>query len=185
VTPAASRWVGVALLGALLVHAVIDKLPRRKLAEMLFACHVFTVIMALGLLWRRPAPVLLGLTFHVGVGLSTFVFSAIALRTLAPTSLLVHLGPVAAGLWALRGQPAGALPAWTIPVSTAIFAAMLVLSWWRTPKALNVNQAHAPWPSLARRFPALWQWWSAMVSFTAVTVALAWLVLIRVLPRAS
>src|ERR1051325_8184251 len=148
-------WLGVLGLGALACHPV-TKLPDH-LGEMLWVCHVASLVLAIGLLARRQALVAAGLLLHLAWGAPAYLLDAIATRSTTVTSVLVHVLPVVTGLWAVRarGWPRGvALPAWIF------FALWIPVSFVATVPALNVNLAHAPWPPLARVLPGVWSSWA-------------------------
>jgi len=174
-----ARWPALLLVAALVAHAAIDKYPD-KLAEMLWACHVMTLLMAVGVATRRGPLVAAGLIFHVAVGLPSYLIDVVATGFTAPTSVLVHVLPVAVGgLWVRRAD----LCWWAGPLSWAVFAALLPVSYLCTPRELNVNLAHAPWPPLADRVASPAAVWGSNLVMSVVTIALAAWLLVRVIPE--
>src|SRR5581483_8610552 len=140
-------WLGAMIIGALVWHAV-TKLPDH-LAEMIWVCHVASLVMAIGLLAGRQA-LAAGLLLHLAWGAPAWALDALATRSTTLTSVLVHALPLGAGALAVavRGWPAGvALPAWIF------FFLWVPVSYVATDPALNVNLAHAPWPPLAAVLP--------------------------------
>jgi hypothetical protein len=146
-----SRLLGVALLGAFALHASTK--DAAHLQEVLWVCHVASVLMALGLLsgWYRL--VAMGLLLHVGFGTVGWLLDVVATRDTTPTSVLLHLLPLVAGAREVRrkGWPEGVvLPAWLF------FTAWVVSCHWLTDPALNVNLSHQPWGPLAHVMGGVW-----------------------------
>jgi hypothetical protein len=169
------RVSGCVLFAALVLHALVTKLPYGLLPEMLFTCHVATALMAIGLLANRPALTGIGFLFHLSVGLWAYLLDVCATRTTMPTSVLVHVLPLVFGLREARRK---ALPRWTPLAAFGLYAILLPLSYFGTPPALNVNIAHRPWPPVARWMPALWITWT--LNLTGVLVSLLfWDALLR------
>ncbi|WP_224240983.1 hypothetical protein [Hyalangium gracile] len=150
-----SRLLGVALLGAFALHAATK--DAAHLQEMLWLCHVATVVMALGLLsgWHRL--VAMGFLLHVGFGTVGWLLDVLATRDTTPSSVLVHVLPLVFGALEVRrrGWPSGVvLPAWLC------FSAWVVLCRWVTDPALNVNLAHEAWGPLAHVMGGVWLSWA-------------------------
>jgi hypothetical protein len=156
------RWVGLVLFTVLLLHAVIAKLPYGLLPEMFFACHVATFIVGIGCLLQRRSLVLFGFSFHIGAGLWGYIFDLIDTRTTTWTSVLVHLLPLAVGFYEVRRAP---MPRWAPLASFVFLFSMVVLAYFVTPPALNINLAHKPWPPVARLMPGLWSTWVMNLAF--------------------
>src|SRR5262245_61331720 len=95
------RWVGLILLAALVVHALVTKVPD-LLSEMLYACHVATALMAVGILLGRPEPVAPAFVFHVGMGAPALVLDIATSGIAQPTSILVHILPLVVGILVVR-----------------------------------------------------------------------------------
>ena len=170
--PIPSRVLGVALLGAFALHAASK--DAAHLQEMLWLCHVATVLMALGLLagWHRV--VAAGFLLHVGFGTASWVLDILAHHDTTASSVLVHLLPLAVGAIEVRrkGWPSGVvLPAWLF------YSAWVVLCRWVTDPALNVNLSHAAWGPLARVMGGVWISWAfnaaaMLAGFSIANVAL-------------
>lgn len=156
------RWVGLLLFVILVLHAVISKMPFGLLPEMLYACHVATAVLAVGVLFERPALVLFGFSFHLGAGVWGYLFDLCETGTTTWTSVLVHITPLVVG--ALEVRRSG-LPRWAPWASFVFLAAMVVLAYHATPPTLNVNLAHRPFPPVARFTPALWATWVTNLVF--------------------
>jgi len=136
-----TRILGAVLLVALAVHA-LTKLSDGTVGEMLFTCHVASVLLAVGLLTRRHLLVAVGFLFHLGVGLPTYLLDAAVTGRTTASSVLVHLLPLLAGGLEVRrrGLPRAAA-LWGLP----LYAACALVSWFATDPALNVNLVRAPW----------------------------------------
>ncbi len=171
------RGLAGAIFVSLALHA-LSKWPER-LPEMLWVCYVASALLATGLLLGIPRLVGIGFLFQVAVGLPSYLLDLAATRTTTPTSVLGHVVPLAAGIWALRriGLPRGILlPAWSL------FPLMLAVSRWTTGAALNVNLAHAVWPPVARSFPNLWTYWTFNAALALALLFAAELSLRRCFP---
>jgi hypothetical protein len=149
-----------AVLAVLALHTAY-KLEHDLLGEMLWTCHVASLVIAIGLVARRAWLVAVGTAFHLAVGLPSFVLDAIATQHTTVTSVLVHTVPPGVGLHALRHQ--GPWPRWTPIASGGLYVALVPLSRWLTEPALNVNLAFAPWPPLATISASPWVTWLANV----------------------
>jgi hypothetical protein len=148
--------LGALVLGALALHAS-HKLERGVFAEMLWACHVASLLLGVGLVARVVWLVALGTVFHVAAGLPAYVLDVIALKQTTLTSVVVHLAPPLSGLFFLKQDAP-----WPrfVPVATVtLYPVLVVLSRLVTEPALNVNLAFSPWPPLARVAPWLWFTW--------------------------
>ena len=168
------RWLAALIIAALSWHAV-TKWPDH-LAEMIWVCHVASLVLALGLFSGRQALVAAGLLLHLSWGAPAYLLDVLATRSTTVTSLLVHALPVLAGLWAVaaRGWPRGTvLPSWIF------FLLWVPISHVATDPALNINLAHAPWPPLAAVLPGLWSSWA----FNAAGSWLAFLAIDRLMAR--
>jgi hypothetical protein len=163
------RASGGVLLAALALHALVTKLPHGQLPEMLYACHVATAVMAIGLLANRPALAGVGFLFHLSIGFWAYLLDLCAARTTTPTSVLVHVLPLVFGFRELRRT---ALPRWTPFAAFGLFAILLPVSYFATPPALNVNLSHRPWPPVARFMPGLWITWAANLTGALVCLLL-------------
>jgi hypothetical protein len=146
-----SRLLGVALLGAFALHASIK--DAAHLQEMLWACHVATLMMAIGLLagWHRL--VASGFLMHVGFGTVGWLLDVLATHDTTPTSVIAHALPLVAGAIEVRrkGWPQGVvLPAWLF------FTGWVLSCRWTTEPSLNVNLSHAAWGPLSHVMGGVW-----------------------------
>lgn len=156
------RFVGAVLLVVLLLHAVIAKLPFGLLPEMLYACHLATAIMAVGILWQRSELILFGFSFHLGAGFWGYLFDLFDTRTTTWTSVLAHLLPLFIGFVEVRRV---GLPRWAPWGAFLFLASSVVLGYFATPSTMNVNLAHRPYPPVAAIMPGLWLTWLVNLIF--------------------
>jgi hypothetical protein len=146
-----SRALGLALLGALVLHTLSKGAAQRQ--EMFWLCHVATALMAIGLLAGRHRMVASGFLFHVGFGTLAWVLDMVTTHETTFSSVLIHLLTLVAGAIEIKrkGWPSGVvLPTW-------LFLSLWVLSChWTTDPALNVNLAHQAWGPLAHMLGGVW-----------------------------
>lgn len=159
VTP---RWVAFVIFAVLVAHAMLTKLPYGLLPEMLWACHVATTLLAVGILLRKKELILFGFSFHLGAGMWGYLFDLVAMRTTTWTSFLVHLLPLTIGYVEVRRY---GLPRWAPWVSFGFLISMMTFAYHFTPPALNVNLAHRAWAPVERLTSALWATWFVNLGF--------------------
>lgn len=171
VTP---RWVGLVLFAVLVAHAVVAKMPFGVVVEMLWACHVATAIMAVGVMLQKRELVLFGFSFHLGAGMWGYLFDLVAMQTTTWTSVLVHVLPLAVGFAEVRRS---GLPRWAPWVSFAFLISMMIVAYYFTPPVLNINLAHRAWAPVERFSGALWATWLVNVGFALFLILSSdWLV---------
>ncbi|MES2356155.1 MAG: hypothetical protein V4568_17475 [Pseudomonadota bacterium] len=181
-----SNVAGVRLLsaGAVLISLALHAVTKgfALLPEMLWACHVASFLIAIGILFQAPKIIATGFLFHVGLGLPGYFMDVIATGTTTPTSILVHFVPPIAGgieLWR-SGFPKG-----TVFPCVMLYPILVVISYWATDATLNINLAHAPWAPVASVFPQPWISWgfNTVVSFFSLMVVER--ILRRMFPEAT
>jgi hypothetical protein len=144
------RAFGIALLAALGLHAAAKAAAGvALLPEMLWACHVATLLMAIGFLVRAHRLVAAALVFHAGMGVVGWLLDVAAHGT-TPTSVLAHALPLVLGAIAVRER---GVPRGSAAIAWLLWAALQPLSRLLTPPALDVNLAWSVWPPVARLFP--------------------------------
>jgi len=168
-TPWPRLWPSVLVFGVLSLHA-FSKLERGHLGEMLWACHVASLLVGLGMLARQAWLVATGTLFHVGVGLPAYILDVVVLRSTTVTSVLVHVVPPLLGLRALRREQAW--PRWTPLAAGALYLCLIPASRWLTAPALNVNLAFRPWAPLATLSPSPCVSWLGNLAAMAVLLPL-------------
>lgn len=151
-TIARDRLLAAALVAALVAHALATKLPDDRLDEMLYSCHVASLILAVGLVGRWRWLIAAGFVFHLGIGWVAWTLDVLDTHTTTPTSALVHFLPLLSGFFVFRDR---AFPRGATAAAFAIYAVLQPISYWLTAPAHNVNLAHAPWPPLEPYFPSM------------------------------
>ena len=171
VTP---RWVGFLIFAVLVAHAVLTKLPFGLLPEMLYACHVATAILAVGVLFQIKELIIFGFSFHLGAGMWGYFFDLVATRTTTWTSVLVHATPLVIGFAEVRRS---GLPRWAPRVSCVFLVLTMVVAYFFTPPALNINLAHKAWAPVGAFTNALWATWIINIAFAFFLILTSdWLV---------
>jgi hypothetical protein len=145
------RGLGLALLAALVLHALTK--GQARLPEMLWLCHVATLLLAVGLLASARWLVATGFLIHIAMGMPGFLLDVAFGERPSPTSWLVHLLPLVAGAIALRRT---GLPPRTWLAAWLTVLAMLAVSIVATPPALNINLVHEPWGPMKALLPGVW-----------------------------
>ena len=141
------RALGALLVVALTAHAIGKGWAHAD--EMLWLCHVASLVLAVGLVTERARLIASGWLFHLGWGAAMWAMDVVQTGTTTPTSVLVHALPlVAGGVWLARHRwPRGvALPAW------AGFFALVPLSRLVTREVHNVNASYRVWPPFEATF---------------------------------
>ena len=141
--PLDERLAGLALLLMLAAHAAV-KVPLGLLPEMLWVCHLATLLSALGLLSGRPRLAVVGGLFHVAVGFTGWVLE-IVLHGTTLTSTLLHLSTPLIGLWMARRH---GIPGWLPLGGLGLWGAGLAIGRLFSPE-LNLNlawRAYDVWP---------------------------------------
>jgi uncharacterized membrane protein len=183
VTP---RWVTILVVAVLVAHAFVAKMPHGLLIEMLWACHVATSLMGLGILLQKKELVIFGFSFHLGAGMWGYFFDILATRATTWTSVLVHALPLAIGFFEVRRS---GLPRWAPWISFAFLISMMFVALYLTPPDLNINLAHRAWAPAERLTGALWVTWLVNIGFAGFLIFSSdWLVrkwLVRYTPQAS
>jgi hypothetical protein len=150
-----SRYaLALAVLAVVALHTA-HKLNQGLLSEMLWACHVASLLTGIGLLLDSLRLVAIGTVFHLAVGLPAYMLDVLVSGTTL-TSALVHSVPPLAGLAFLRRTP---LPRWTMASAAGLYLALIPVSRWLTDPALNVNLAFAPYAPLRSLLGAPWISW--------------------------
>jgi hypothetical protein len=129
---------------------------------MLYACHVATTVMALGVLFRRSRLILFGFSFHLGAGFWGYLFDICEHHTTTWTSVLAHVLPLAVGLFEVRRT---GMPKWAPRASCAFLAFSVVYAYFLTPSTMNVNLAHRPFGPVAAYAPGLLMTWISNLAF--------------------
>ncbi len=144
-----SRWWGLGALGCYAVHAAYH-VHRGHPEDLVWACHVGTLLVAFGLAARSPVANAIGFLWLV-VGNVCWAMDLAAGGDFLPTSILTHAGGLVLGALGLRrmGLPRHAW--WQALVG---FVLLQQLSRWTTPPDANVNVAFRVWTGWEARFPS-------------------------------
>src|ERR1043166_940739 len=126
--------LGLFCILSYLIHG-LTHLRRSHPEEVLWACHLGTLVVAAGLIGRWPLPVAVGVEWLVG-GDPTWLIGPGLGGGFLPTTLLTPGGGLAAGLFGLKtlGVVAGA---WH--VAAAAVVALWAVTWFVTPARTRVN----------------------------------------------
>ncbi len=159
----------IAIAGLLVAHA-LTWAP----TQILWACHVASFGIAIGLAFDIPRLVAIGLVFHTGQGIPAWLIDLFVVGEYSVTSTLLHVIPLASGMWALwpKPLPRGILiPAWLLHPFAMILAYVI-----SDPK-LNVMLVHEPYGPMAGLFDAMWMTHAANIALSLVCVTAGWLAL--------
>jgi DMSO reductase anchor subunit len=146
------RAWGLGLLVILALHTRY-KLQLGIPLDMLWACHLATLLIALACLTRAYWLASIGLLFHLGMGIPAYLIDAIATWTTTWTSILAHLFPSVVGLLLVKRHGYA-----KHNFSRTFLFALLsqLLAYVATPPAQNVNLAFFVWEPIAAWFPSVW-----------------------------
>jgi hypothetical protein len=149
---ATSPWLGILLLIALALHTRY-KLQLGIPLDMLWACHIATLLIAISALTRLHWLAPIGLLFHLAMGIPAYLLDAFATWTTSFTSVLIHLLPALIG-WRISRQHGYPINNFWRAVVFVLLSQLL--AYFVTPPALNVNLVFAPWGPMAEHFPNIW-----------------------------
>ena len=139
------RTAGAVLLALWLLLAWM-KAQAGVLPEMLWVCHVATLVLSLGLLLNWASASAVGFLLSLAVGLPAYALHLARGGDTTGLSFLLHLLSPLFGWLAWRGR---ALPRNTALLGLACYAALSALCLAVTPEALNVNLSFKPWAPVA------------------------------------
>lgn len=145
--------LGGGILIALVVHAVSKGWA--LLPEMLWICHVASLVLALAIAFDRPRVAAPAFVSHL-VGIPVWLVD-VFVSTTTFGSLLAHTIPTAAA-WIYfreRGFPRESVVPWGL-----LFLIMIPIARFATPSALNINLAFHSYPALTAVFPMVWMNWA-------------------------
>lgn len=132
-----------------MIHGLVH-VRRRQPEHLLWTCHLGAVLVGAGLITGSALPVAVGVEWLCLGNILWAVELALG-GEFMPTSLLTHVGALAAGLAGLRalGVPPGSWKAAAVGV-----AALYVVTWFATPSRSRVNLVHGVRRGLERVFPS-------------------------------
>lgn len=128
---------------------------RGRAADALWMCHVANLVLAIGIFARAPRIIGVAVLWIV-IGIPLWAMDAWLNRTMAPVSLASHLGGLAIGMYAASRLRLSSNP-WI--AALALFIALQQACRWWTPRALNVNVAHAEYAGWEGVFGSYWAYW--------------------------
>lgn len=163
-----TRWLGVAALVCFAIHASYHLLAGRW-PDVLWGCHIATLLVGIGALLERAEPVAIGVLW-LCFGNPMWILDISTGGELLPTSPFTHVGGLVIGLWVLKrlGVPRRA---WLH--ATAAFLGLLLLSRLVTPRASNVNLAFAVAGGWEKTFPSYPLYLLLMIAAGIATFAAA------------
>ena len=131
--------IALGILPALFFFAYFAvALERGRAADGLWMCHIANLILAAGILARRPRAIALAVAWIV-LGIPLWAFDLWRAGETSLVSVLSHLGGLAVGLYALSRVRISYNP-WLSAL--LVYLVLQQLCRWLTPAALNVNLAH-------------------------------------------
>jgi len=158
-----AAW-GAALLVAYALHAAFHT-SRGEAWNLLWACNVATVTLAIGCIARWRWPVAIALCW-LGLGTPLWLLDVINGGELTLTSAVIH---VAAPIVAFGAARTLTVPRGTWLVAFASLAALMAMSRVLTPRALDVNLAYGVYGGWEDRFPDPRLYYAALVAAAAFT----------------
>ena len=146
------------------IHAGVH-LRRGAPYDLLWACHIATLLVATGLLWRVPAVNAIGVLWAC-FGLPLWLLYTFTGGEFMPTAMLTHVGGLAIGLFGVRlfGFPRGS--AWK---ALGAYFVLWLLTRAVTPERANVNLAFHVHPGWEDRFTSYPIYFATL--FTAAAVS--------------
>jgi hypothetical protein len=140
------KRAGGAVLLVLLLLLATQKVQAGVGLEMLWACHVASAMLALGLLFDLPVLIATGFLFHVAVGIPAYLLHLATGGDISAVSFLLHLLSPLFGWLAWRRQALPAVVPWLV---LGTFLGLMAACRFATPESLNVNLAFHPLGPLA------------------------------------
>lgn len=174
-----ARLWGALAVAFYAVHASTH-LARGHPEELLWACHLGSLLVGVGILLRSPRLNAVGFLW-LCVGNFLWLLDLATGAALLPTSLLTHLGGLLVGGWGLLyfGMPRHS--AWLALLG---FVLLQQSCRWATPAAANVNVAHRVWAGWEEAFPSYLAYQVLLLSLGAAGfLVLEWAVRRALAPR--
>jgi hypothetical protein len=145
-------------------HAAVH-LGRGEPYDLLWSCHIATLLVAAGLLWRVPMVNAVGVLWAC-FGLPIWLLYLRAGGEFIPTSTLTHLGGLAIGLYSVRllGLPRGS--AW---YALGAYVVLWLVTRAVTPRSANVNVAFFVYPGWEDRFTTYPIYFATLLAIAALS----------------
>lgn len=150
------------------IHAFVH-LRRGEPYDLLWGCHIATLLVAAGLLLRNATINAIGL-FWGCVGLPIWLLYTFTGGEFMPTATLTHLGGLLIGIYGVRllGVPHGS--SWK---ALAAYFGLWLLTRAVTPEGANINLAFHVYPGWEGRFPTYPVYFATLVACGALTFVVA------------
>jgi hypothetical protein len=176
-----SRFWGVVLLVVLAFHTRY-KFQLGIPLDMLWACHLATLLIAVACLARVYWLASIGLLFHLSVGIPAYLIDAIVTWSTTWTSILAHVFPSIVGLLIVRRH---GYAAHNVAKTFLFMLLSQLLAYVATPPAQNVNLAFFVWEPVAAWFPNVWLYRLFNLAFASSLLLPVHLLLRRYPPKES
>ena len=160
-----------------LIHALVH-LRRGEPYDLLWGCHIATVLVAAGLLWRNATLNAIGLLWGC-FGLPIWLLYTFTGGEFMPTATLTHVGGLLIGIYGVRllGLPRGST--WK---AVAAYFGLWLLTRAATPEGANINLAFHVHPGWEDRFATYPIYFATLLAGGTLAFAIGE-VLFRQIPR--
>lgn len=142
-----------------------------NLDQVLWSCYWGALAVAVGVLAGSDRMVATGTLFFAGLGVPAWVAGWFAEYRVDPTSVLMHVLPLAAG--ALYLTRLAALPRYSVAGGWLLHAVPLGIAWFACDPRDHINLAHFTWAPLARFLPYPWEFQVLVLGVSAGTLTAA------------
>ena len=150
--------------------------------DMLWACHIATLLIAIAGLTRVYWLASIGLLFHIGMGIPAYLIDVIATGSTTWTSILAHLFPAVVGLLIVKRHGYAKHNF----AKTFLFVLLSqLLAYVATPPAQNVNLVFFVWEPVAAWFSNVWLYRICNLLFACSLLLPVHFLLRRYPPKAS
>lgn len=160
-----SRLWGFVPLACWLVQAIRY---RAEPVSLLWMCHIAALLLAIGVFARVTIVVRVAAVWSI-VGVPLWLIDVVA-NGAHPASILSHVAVPIVALFALRAHRGPALP--IAAYALTLFVIVQQLCRMLTPRALNINVAHAPY-AMNMAYPTYWALTIAVLALVLALVAFA------------
>lgn len=151
--------LGLAAIGFFVLHGCYQY-SHGRLENLLWACHLADLCVGIGLVLRWRGVTGMGLVM-LGFGVPMWLVGLATGGEFYPTSILTHLGGLAAGIAGLR-QLGGLRDDWW--KAYLLIVALVVVARLLTPTDVNVNFAHRTWGFARDWLPSLTAHWLVLLA---------------------
>jgi len=144
-----------------------------ELAHLLWMCNIGSIVLALGLLFEKPALVRLSAIWAIPGLVIWFIYVVLPWGVFL-TSALDHIGGLVVSLIALKRYRMDRT-AWRYAFGWYLIVQLI--SRFVTPPRFNVNLAHTVASGFERTFQSYWSFWLVLTAATAVALWLTGMIL--------